>query len=311
LIEKSRAVLLHFHYLVDARFFLSLRRRLPLPAIVSGYGWDVSVFPKKHMGLGSRYLRPIFTEMQMFLAMSEDMREDLLELGCPRSKIVVHYHGIDTKRFRFPDRPYMKRPEVRVLFCARLAPKKSPETLIEAINILERDRSGDFPDLHVTLVGNGPSRAKLEELVDQYGLRRKVTFKGHIRHEDQALVREYHDADVFVLPSRTAKDGDKEGIPGTLVEALSAGLPVISTRHAGIPSVVKDGINGLLVEEGDSRAIAERLLVLLTDAELRRRLGLEAARTAAELDLEKRTRVLESIYSEAVKTWASVRRSSM
>jgi colanic acid/amylovoran biosynthesis glycosyltransferase len=290
------ARLLHYHYLVDARFFLALKRRLGLPAIVSAYGYDVSSFPQSYWGLGLRYLQPIFTQLDLFLAMSADMRRTLINLGCPPEKIVVHYHGIDTRRFAYPEREYLDKPLMTILICGTLQIKKAQHLVLEALRLVEQ-RQMARRDFQVHLVGDGPMRAQLERQIVAYGWQNMVTFFGHIPYHDGRLVQAYRNADIFTLPS-ISRAGDKEGIPGTIVEAMSSGLPVLSTYHAGIPEIIESGRQGLLVQEEDVEAMARSFADLINEVALRRELGRAAARRATtELDLQQRTPELEKLYT--------------
>lgn len=299
-IKKVKPKLLHFHYLVEARFFLPLARRLKLPSVVSGYGWDVSSFPKSKFGYGRIYLQPIFNELNLFLAMSDDMKKDIVALGCPESKVIVHYYGTETQRFKFPERRYDKQNKIKILFCGRLAPKKAPQHILYALKKLEVLKS-DLPQWELTFVGDGPLRYELELLVREYGWDKKVFFTGHIPHNDNHLLEQYKTADIYVQPSITA-NGEKEGIPGTLVEAMASGLPVISTYHAGIPSVIKNNNTGLLVEEGQIDELTQKINGLISDPFQRELLGKSASDYALDmLDLVKKTKELESIYDSLVK----------
>jgi colanic acid/amylovoran biosynthesis glycosyltransferase len=285
--------LLHYHYLTDARFLLGVQRRTGLPAIVSGYGYDVSSFPRMGRGLGRAYLRPLFGRLDGFLAMSEDMRRDLLALGCPPDKVVVHYYGSDTKRFRYPERTYDREGPLVVLCCARLHPAKGIHLVLEALRRVEQGGNGDF---RVVIVGEGPQREDLQRQIAGYGWQDRVTFTGHVPYTDDALIEHFRRADVFAHPSITI-DGLKEGIPGTIVEAMACGLPVVATYHAGIPSVIESDRHGVLVAERDDAGLASALEALLVDTALRTRLGTAAAKRAAEeLDLEARSVELERLY---------------
>ena len=291
--------LLHFHFLTDARFMVGLQRRTGLPSVASGYGYDVNLFPYRSHGLGLRYMRPIFDRVDLFLAMSEDMRGDLVALGFPEAKVRVHYHGSNTSRFRWPERAYVRDGSVNILHCARLIDGKGQELVLEGLRRLDQRGHHEF---RVTFVGDGPARARYEAMADAYGLKSRVTFAGHVPHASHALVEHYRDADIFAHPSsRIPGPHKREGIPGTIVEAMASGLPVLSTRHAGIPEVIADRRHGLLVEEHDAAGVADALEELLDDADLRRRLGEAAARRAAdELDLHTRTAELERIYDELI-----------
>jgi colanic acid/amylovoran biosynthesis glycosyltransferase len=273
---------------------IGLQRRTALPALASAYGYDVSMFPRALGGLGRRYLRRVFDRLDCVLAMSEDMREDIIALGCPATKVAVHYYGSDTVRFRVPERVHAGTAGLTILCAGRLERYKGQELVLEALRrlgpvVLDRD-------LRLVFVGDGSSRPRLEGMVAQFGWSDRVTFAGHVAHERAALVEHYRDADLFVHPSFTL-DGLKEGIPGTIVEAMAAGLPVVATQHAGIPAIIEPGRDGLLVPECDIGALAGALEALLESPQLRERLGRAAARRAAdELDLVTRTIELERIY---------------
>ena len=297
-IEQEQSSVLHFHYLVDARFLRGVKRRLNLPAVVSGYGYDVSLFPRQMWGLGRRYLEPIFSEFDLFLAMSEDMRTDMIGLGCPEERIRVHFYGVDSERFQAPDRRYDDEGTLTVLCCGTLQTKKAQHLVLEALARVE-DRG--VRDFRVVLVGDGPMRAELEAWVRRQRWEDRVLFAGHVPHASDELVEHYRRADVFALPSVTVH-GDKEGIPTVLVEAMAAGLPVVSSYHAGIPAAIESGVDGLLVPEYDVEALADAFERVLDDAALRRRLGEAAAATArTKLDLEAGTRELENIYDELLE----------
>jgi len=291
-LRERDARLLHFHYLTDARFLLQLVRRTRLPAVASAYGYDVTLVPRRLHGLGARYVRPVFGVLDAVLAMSEDMREDLIDLGCPPGKVEVHYHGSPTGRFALPGRRYDGDHVPVVLCCARLEPIKGQDFALEALRRVER-RGHAF---RVVLVGDGSTRPHLERMVLEYGWQDRVTFAGHVPHAGDELVHHLHRADVFVHPSLTTR-GVKEGIPGTIVEAMASGLPVVATRHGGIPAVIASGREGVLVEERDVEGLSRALEGLLADPAARARMGRAgAARAATELDLGARTAALERIY---------------
>lgn len=301
LLERLRArkiALLHLHYLVDARFYLPVIRRAGLPSVVSCYGWDVSRFPRAAGGLGRLYLRRVFPVVDAVLAMSDEMKRALISLGCPEEKVSVYYYGVPVKKFYYPDRKYDRAGAVEILFCGRLVPKKAPGILLEALEIMEREGTVSVP-WKLTYVGSGSLREEVERKAERMGWKGRVGFTGHIATSDPRLVEAYRRADVFCLPSRTAA-GDKEGIPGTLVEAMASGLPVISTRHAGIPEVVSDGVEGTLVAEGDAPALARALARALSDSAWREEKGRAAARRARGLDLNSRIGELEKIYRELI-----------
>ena len=180
-----------------------------------------------------------------------------------------------------------------VLCVGRLDVQKGQDLVLRALRLLER-RGREFS---VVLVGEGPLRPRLEQIVADFGWQDRVTFAGHVRHDSDAFLDHLRRADLFAHPSVTV-DGLKEGIPGAIVEAMASGLPVVATWHAGIPAVIDHERHGLLVPERDIEALAAALEALLEDAVLRTRLGAAAAERARdELDLVARTVELERIYA--------------
>jgi colanic acid/amylovoran biosynthesis glycosyltransferase len=228
------------------------------------------------------------------------MKKDLLTIGCPEDKIIVHYHGIDTQRFDYPQRPYDREAPLTVLFCARLTPKKGSHILLKAIKHI-REKGLSRRPFRTRLVGDGPMKETLVDFVTNNKMNDVVDFAGYIPHYDSRLLEEYHKADIFVLPSLVVRDTrtgnyDKEGIPGTLIEAIASGLPVVSTYHAGIPEVIDANRNGLLVNEGDDEELANKIADMLNDRVLRERLGQTARESVRKLDVRTKTRDLEDIY---------------
>lgn len=296
-IRQIRALqpdVLHAHFAVDAAFFLDVCRRFTRPLIVSCYGYDVSSFPNRYLGWGRRYLQPVWKCARLILAMSNDMREDLLRLGCPAEKIRVHYQGIELAQFKYVERNSTMSP-VRVLFVGSLNERKGVEHVLNAFAQIANQR----PQVELRFAGSGPLRAKLEQLVRAWGLADRVSFAGFVRHE--SLPAELNRAQIFCHPSWTLKNGDKEGIPGTIVEAMATGLPVVATRHAGIPEMVRDGEDGFLVPERDIHAIAQALLTLVDKPDLRSLMGHNAAAQARDkADAVRLTADLEAIYDDIV-----------
>jgi colanic acid/amylovoran biosynthesis glycosyltransferase len=153
------------------------------------------------------------------------------------------------------------------------------------------------PDVSLRLVGTGPLLGDTKELAARLGVASRVTFVGHLPYGDD-LLREYEDADVFVHPSRAASSGDQEGLPSTILEAMACGLPIVSTRHAGIPFAVTAD-SGVLVAERDSAGLAEAVVRLLRDGVRARAMGrVGRQRVAADFDLKCQAARLEDIYDE-------------
>ena len=294
--QTARALnpdVIHVHFAVDAAYFSRALDRLEIPTVVSCYGYDVSGFPLRYGGLGKRYVQRAFDSAAVVLAMSDDMRSDIVALGCPFEKVIVHYHGINLSRFPLVDRSVRERRRVRILFVGALIDKKGVLDVLRAFEQLAQD----YPSLELRFVGRGPREATLRQRAEAAGLGDRVTFAGYIPNAQ--LAAELADADIFCHPSVVDVHGNKEGIPGTIVEAAASGLPVVSTRNAGIPVVVNDGETGILVGEHDIDAVAKAISRLAGAPEQRiamGRAGGELMRVVA--DAQKQAERLEQIYDD-------------
>jgi colanic acid/amylovoran biosynthesis glycosyltransferase len=192
----------------------------------------------------------------------------LENLGCPRSKIRVHPVAVDIAKFENIRTP---RPssDLKLISVARLVEKKGIEYSIRAVAALLRQGHR----IEYQIIGQGELYGKLGSLIRELGVAKQIRLLGPKLHPE--VSSHLSRADVFLAPSITAANGDEEGIPTCILEAMSSGLPVISTRHSGIPEVVQDGINGLLVPERDSEALAAAIARLACAPELCSELGTE------------------------------------
>jgi glycosyltransferase involved in cell wall biosynthesis len=207
-------------------------------------------------------------EAAFVVAISEYNRDLIVEEcdGSAGDKVRVIHSGVDTTFFRPVERPSSAGP-LRILCVGTLHEVKGQTYLIEACRRLV-DRG---VDLRLDLVGEGPDREALEGQVAEAGLASRVTLLGpRSRGQVAELLR---DADVLVTPSVPTKEGKREGIPVVLMEALSSGLPVVASQISGIPELVEDGRDGILVPPRDAAALADAIGRLHDDPELRRRFG--------------------------------------
>jgi len=149
--------------------------------------------------------------------------------------------------------------------------------LLEACRILA-ERGIAF---ECQIVGDGPLRDVLAARILRLDLGSRVSLLGALPHE--TVLDRYREATVFALPCVTGPDGDRDGIPNVILEAMAMGLPVVSTRHSGIPEAVEDGASGLLVPPGDEEALAQALVRLIDDPPLRERLGRRGRERVREL----------------------------
>jgi colanic acid/amylovoran biosynthesis glycosyltransferase len=298
-IEKHKIDICQFHYGTDCGIYYPLLKKISIPSVVSFYGYDSSSFPKYLYGYGRRYLTSrVFNCASGILAMSPDMKQDLIESGCPEEKIIIHYHGVDCMKFKY-QKEYPEKDNLRLLILASLVPKKGHIFLFRSLQKLVDSGINNF---RLRVVGTGRMESDLKNYVLNNNLSDLIDFIGVVNYGSEEMFAEYYNADIFIHPSVIAPDGDKEGIPGTLVEAMSAGIPVLSTYHAGIPSVIESGKTGLLVKENDVDALAGSLIHLLQNRDMRRQLGLAGQEYALKyLDIKLKTKELAGIYSELIK----------
>jgi colanic acid/amylovoran biosynthesis glycosyltransferase len=216
---------------------------------------------------GRRIYERLFKRGNLFLCVTEGIRRQVIDLGCPEEKTLVHPSGVDNRKFSFVTRGPKTDSCVRLLTIARLVEKKGVEYGIRAVaKILEK-----YPDIQYSVAGDGPLRNSLEHLIEKVRAGANIKLIGWKRQgEILELLRQ---ADILLAPSVTAEDGDQEGIPGVLREALACGLPVLATRHSGIPDLVEDGVSGFLVPERDANALAERLDYLIRHREIWSEMG--------------------------------------
>jgi colanic acid/amylovoran biosynthesis glycosyltransferase len=265
--------------------------RAPLVTVFHGY--DVSRIVKER---GPAYYRDLFAHGDLMLPVSEHFRERLVAYGCAREKLRVHRMGVDTHSFAFRARSRSESEPTRFVTVCRMVEKKGLEFAIRGM--AELKAQGTPFVWHVA--GDGPLRARIEALRGELGLSEQVVMHGTIpRAEVQALLETAH---VFVAPSVTGHDGDQEGVPVAIMEAMAVGLPVISTLHSGIPELVKHGRTGLLVPEHDVTKLAQSLRQVAVEHALWPELG-RAGREVVEheFDEQRLNDQLAALLSEVVE----------
>lgn len=304
-IKANNISIVHFHYGSDTTIFVNIFKRIKIPVIVSFYGYDCTSFPKWYYGFGNFLLKQIvFRYSDKILAMSPDMKNELVKLGCNESKVVVHYFGTDIKKFVYKNRIYAHPNKLRLLIMASLVAQKGHIFLLNALSELKSSNL----DYTLTIVGEGILEHKIKQYVIDNNLEEFVEFKKNITYGSPQMINEYLNADIYLQPSVTTAKNEKEGIPGALIEAMATGLPVISTYHAGIPYIVQDGETGLLVKEWDINQLVECILKLISDSKLREKLG-QAAQifVVNELNINKKEIELENIYKESIQAALNIK----
>lgn len=241
---------------------LPLVRRLGLPLWAHGHGYDISAH-LLNPGYRQAYLS--FSEIAGVIVMSEAARQRLADLGLPTERLHVVPYGTDV-----PDEFRQREPRevVRCLAVGRMVPKKGIILLLDAF----RRAAEVEPALRLDVVGAGELFPAAQQFVQSMGLADRVTLHGE---QPSSRVRELlSETDIFAHHAIVdPATGDEEGLPVAILEAMAAGVPVVATRHAGIPEAVADEKTGLLCGEGKTAEMADKLLRLARDPGLRRGLG--------------------------------------
>lgn len=240
------------------------------------------------------YLAWLYSKAEVIIYPS-NMAHDLLNKLTPEGKpSVVISNGINTKDFYptevgdFHERFGIPRDTVNIVFVGRLFPEKSVDTLIKAVqHIIEVHKK-----THIMIVGHGYLRPKLELLVDKLGVREHITFLGLVSEEDKLFA--YNASDIFVLPSFAELEGM------VVLEAMSCGKPIIisDSKMSASRHFVQD--NGLLFETANAKDLAKQALILITDIDLRIKMGKASLKKSKEYDIHKSVELLEGVYHRAL-----------
>ena len=292
-LERRQADLMHVYFGHTGVHLLPFLQRWPRPAVVSFHGMDVQT--RANDPAYEARLRALLPTVSLVLARSHSLLDRLLALGCPPEKLRLNRTGIPLEAFPFWERSVPVDGAWKVVQACRLIEKKGLDDALHAFAAFR----AVFPRATFTIAGEGPLLPTLERLRDELGLGEAVRFAGFLKGAD--LARLYHEAHVFLHPSRMTADQNQEGVPNAMLEAMATGLPVVATLHGGIPEAVRDGATGLLTAERDREALAQALLGLAQSPERWRELGRAAsADMAANFEAKAQVANLEAIYDEAV-----------
>jgi len=265
--------------------------RLQLPLVVHFHGYDAtkSAILERHRESYGR----MFSVAARVIVVSRQMEADLRAFGCPADKICYNPYGVDAKTFGGAS-PHLAPPHF--LAVGRLIEKKAPLATLAAFGRLLET----VPMARLRMIGDGPLRAACEEMIWQLKLQPSVELLGF--QGPEVIAAEMRRARAFVQHSVHARSGDAEGTPVAIIEAGASGLPVIATRHAGIPDVVIEGETGILVDEGDVSGMAAAMIALAQDPERARALGEAGQRRVCSLfSIEDRLRRLRQVLDSAAR----------
>ena len=262
--------ILHAHFYGLTTFVgMLLSQRTKLPFTFTCHAGDIFVQPKpkvlrRHMQAASKVITPTCYNAEYLHNLT----------GVDRRKIQVIRVGANTEKLKTVHR---REEEATISTVARLVEKKGIEYGVMAV----KEVAQEFPQIEYRIVGAGPLEERLKTFVQSLDLDGNVTFLGAL--DSDSVVRELAKATIFILPCIKATNGDIDGCPVTLQEAMCARIPVISTNIASIPELIEDGKEGLLVEQQNVEQLASAIRMLLHDKGLRTAMG-EKGRAKVEKD---------------------------
>lgn len=293
--KKNKINIVFAEYGPTAHKILPVCRELDLPLIVHFHGYDAS---QTQILKDYNYFQEVFNYAHFVVVVSKRMYKDFLEYGCSKEKLIYNVYG--------PREDFLEiKPQFllnQFVGVGRFVNKKAPYYLILAfVHVVKL-----FPEAKLVIAGDGELRDACFNLIKYYKLEDNIDLPGIISKEQY---KDYLRTSLaFVQHSITAENGDAEGTPVSILEASAAGLPVISTIHAGIPDVVENGKTGLLVKEHDVQGMADCMIQLLQEQELARELGNNGKENIKDkFSLEKHIYVLNELLFKASQNSGSTK----
>lgn len=284
--------IVHCHFGTAGVFACALRRcgLLEGKLITSFHGFDVNV---KHFT--KSYYKNLIRLGDYYTVNTRYTLKKVIALGFPGDRIAIIHEGVNTERFHPKHRINLNDNIIRILTVGRLVAKKGTTYALDALEILQNQYGNNYK-IVFDIIGDGPLYYHLNEQVQQKGLKNVVTLHGAKNSND--VLQFLKIADIFVLPSVEAENGDSEGQALVLQEAQAMGIPVLSTFHNGIPEAVKNNVTGFLVSPGNSEELAAKLWELIINPNLRMQMG-KNGRAFVELnfDIETLNQNLINIYT--------------
>lgn len=258
--------------------------------ITSFHGYDMSI----EMNKNGKHVYKILSEQgDLFLPISDFWKYKLINTGFPPEKVFVHRMGVDLNKFKQSIRKCNNK--IKLLSIGRLTGKKGFLYSIQAFKILLKKINRI--DLEYNIIGDGEDKDSLLRLIKNENLTYKIKILGWKTQEDIKNI--LYDSHIFVLPSITSQNGDMEGIPVSLMEAMATAMPVISTYHSGIPELIKDGVTGFLVPEKDVELLADKILYVINRPESWSKIGISARKFVEQNhNIQNLNKELLNIYQQ-------------
>jgi len=294
ILDKTDARLLHIYFGQIAVHLLPLIRSWKKPSIVSFHGADVTV--DMHKPAYRKATQQMLNAVNLVLVRSESLRRAVIDLGCDEKKIEIQRTGIPLDEFPFRERRFPQDGKWRLVQAGRLIEKKGIPVALRAFAVVLRR----YPNANLTIAGEGPLLGQLQSLARELNINSRVSFTGFISQEQLREV--YYASHAFLHPSQTGRDGNQEGIPNSMLEAMASGLPVFATEHGGIPEAVVHRVSGVLVPERDHQKLADALVDSMEDSGFLSRIACNGADFVRKnFDLRAQAQRLEECYLRMIQ----------
>ena len=255
--------------------------------VVCFRGFDLTGYAKNSAQLNKH----LFQEIDLLLPVCDYFKKQLIRLGCPSHKITVHHSGIDCSQFFFQPRKMPQDGDVHFVSVGRFIQKKGIIYALQAFARIAKKHK----NVHFTIIGDGPERENFELMIKRLNIRNKVTIRGW--KSQSKIISILNKSHIFLLPSITHINGNVEGIPNALKEAMAMGLISIATWHAGIPELVQNGVSGFLVPEKNTAALVKTIEYVINNPKEWELIGLSASKKIKEeFESQKLAQQLEEIF---------------
>jgi colanic acid/amylovoran biosynthesis glycosyltransferase len=289
--------ILHVHFGYHGVKMTGLKKELNVPMLCSFYGDDAFAYP--HVGNNMKAYQHLFKKADKILVLGAYMKAELIKLGCPSEKINIHHLGIDVDKIRFSQRKITREKPIRFLIASSFVPKKGIDLAIKALSGFK-----DRYQFSLDIIGDGPLKELILNEIKISGIQDRVKLHGY-KPYDYFIALAY-ECDIFIQPSRTTEQNNKEGTPMAIVDAMATGMAVISTRHSDIPEIVRDGESGYLAEENDLASLSQSIMKVFQSPERIESFSLKGRQwVEKEFDAKKQTLKLEEYYSELIRKHSS------
>jgi colanic acid/amylovoran biosynthesis glycosyltransferase len=294
ILDRTGAQLLHIYFGHIAVHLLPLIRAWPRPTVVSFHGADVLVDLEKPAY--RRATQEMLRAVRRIYVRSESLRQAIGSLTDDETKIVIVRTGIPLNEFPFRSRSAPESGEWKLLQAGRLIEKKGVATSLRAFTEFAKV----FPRARLIIAGEGPQLVELQQLARDLSIADKVEFRGFVGQQEMREL--FYASHIFLHPSQLGSDGNQEGVPNSMLEAMATGLPVFATRHGGIPEAIESGVDGVLMAERDHAALSRELIDAVQQLDRLWQLGRAGSESVSrKFEQAAQARNLEQLYLETIR----------